>query len=211
MTKMVREVLTGARSIDMDRNDRNAYDALTRRHYAPDQRALLSPALLELADDPDVRPRAAAVLFHRALYTDPTGLLLELLNNHVELFEGFQDPWYGEEDLRRVLVAAVARTLSAGDPETAMVKAEALEPGGGGLVGYVSRWDPPWLAAHAAQIVTASPTALVSVVMNSKGGALSDVVRDLRTAVPEGVLRTTITNCIPAGAARDRALEALDR
>jgi len=205
------DVLTGKQYLEPGPNDRSDLDPLLTMWRRGQREEALRAGFIEALTHPDPKVRAGGVMFFARMTTRPedVDLLLPLLTDKVELYDGVREPWFGgRDDLRSMLASAIASRTPAGHPAVDVLEAEALEEGRAGwvIVALVGL-DPVWVRSHAGAIVTNSPGALDPLLYNlqMRGVDLTPFLQELRQEVDDDVVRAGIRSALGARASEVEA------
>ena len=209
----VRDVLTGAATLDPGPNDRHELDTVLSRWYWGDEwKERLTQGFRDLLTDPDRRLRAAAVFFFARTTAEDDGLLVESFQGQLPLYDGVRPGWYpGGADLRALLAGAIASRAGRSEDAQAVARSEALRPGAGQqVVSAVVRGDPEWVRTNLRPIVQASPEALGVVLfwLRTRGQDVGPWLADLREGLADDQLRSALAAML-SGPADVAAAEAL--
>ncbi len=158
----------GEQSLPHLKSHVNALDAVFKvMGYKDDPRKILIQyEMAYLLTSDDVELRAAACVFYRLNYGFNYHELMTLVRNKMNLYDGVQNPWNNEQDLRALLATSLAINYKRGNLKlTQHVKAEAFRPGfGGRVIAGLIKHDPEFVVANALKIANNSPGTVRTMI-----------------------------------------------
>lgn len=173
--RFVHDVLIGEGGVSSNRGDSapldwifRAYEQLGSSPFA--SRLSKGVAACLKASEPEVRAQAL-VFFQSQPRAAGAERIDELVATDRSGFAGVPDPLHPGVDLEWQLLTALGNRLAAGLPKSvALGRSEALVPGKAPpFIGALTAVSPDWVIDHAEDIVRASPTAGISILIKLQG------------------------------------------
>ncbi len=123
---------------------------------------------MTLLIDSDPKVRAGAVM---VIETFPGGfngqVLLRILDEKPNLFQGIQSMARGFSDIHWELMRAIAGTSSQSQEVLDRLKRSVTDPANGQwLLAGLTRSDPDWVLGHAREVLAGQPVRVTSVLAN---------------------------------------------
>lgn len=142
-----------------------AYPRLEGTPYADKLSRAVAGCLTD--DDPYIRFQSLE-FFQRFAAAAGGERVVELASGDRALFANIRHPWNPSTTLEFQLLLTVGSRILAGDSTAlSFARSEVFRPGNAGpLVGALTKADPQWVAAHAEEIVRASPDAGAPILVN---------------------------------------------
>ena len=160
----VRDVLTGAESVDFGRHTRDEYHWLSNQQHKGDESVQkLNEGFAELISDPKRRLRGAAICWFAGQRAPGVGpMLVAAWLSNPALYKGVRQDWLpNDHDLGRLMMKAIAKNALDVPGALDLIRNHALTPKqGNDVLASLIHSDPIWVRNNLKAIVTNTPATV---------------------------------------------------